>query len=281
MLLHWNRFFIPWIGFGPFFGLLFVTLVVVLGPYPGWAEGLKARQIMEQVDARDDGDNQVSDMEMTLIDKNGKKRVRKIRAFTKDKGEDTLRLMFFIEPADVEDTAFLTYDYDQSDKDDDQWIYLPALRKTKRIATSDKSGSFMGSDFTYSDMTKRDLDDYDYTLLKEVKVRNTDAWLIQTVPRTKEVIVRTGYTKSVVYVRKDNFMVIRGVHWVKKGNRLKYMDIKELKMIDGIWVATEMHMTTKKGKSTLHKTIMTFANVRFNQDLKEDFFSIRRMEKGL
>ena len=259
--------------------IIFVFLILV-SPCPGWAEDLKARQIMEKVDARDDGDNQVSDMEMILIDKNGKKRVRKIRAFNKDKGEDTLRLMFFLEPADVEDTAFLTYDYDQSDKDDDQWIYLPALRKTKRIATSDKSGSFMGSDFTYSDMTKRDLEDYDYTLLKEAKVRDSDAWLIQALPRTKEVIVRTGYTKSVVYVRKDNFMVIRGVHWVKKGNRLKYMDVKKLIMIDGIWMATEMHMTTKKGKARIHKTIMTFENVRFNQALKEDFFSIRRMEKG-
>ncbi len=261
-----------------FFILIFLFLV---SPCPGWAEDLKARQIMEKVDARDDGDNQVSDMEMILIDKNGKKRGRKIRAFGKDKGEDTRRLMFFIEPADVEDTAFLTYDYDQSDKDDDQWIYLPALRKTKRIATSDKSGSFMGSDFTYSDMTKRDLDDYDYTLLKEVKVRDADTWLIQAVPRSKEVIDRTGYTKSVLYVQKDNFMVIRGVHWVKKGNRLKYMDVKKLTLIDGIWVATEMHMTTRKGKTRLHKTIMTFENVRFNQDLKEDFFSIRRMEKGL
>jgi hypothetical protein len=139
----------------------------------------------------------------------------------------------------------------------------------------------MGSDFTYSDMTKRALDDYDYTLLKEVKVRDADTWLIQAVPRTNEVIDRTGYTKSVLYVQKDNFMVIRGVHWVKKGNRLKYMDVKKLEQIDGIWVATEMHMTTRKGKTKLHKTIMTFDNVRFNQDLKEDFFSIRRMEKGL
>jgi outer membrane lipoprotein-sorting protein len=269
LIINLNRHFI-----------IFICLILV-SPCLGWADDLQARQIMEQVDARDDGDNQVSDMEMILIDKNEKKRVRKIRAFSKDKGDDTLRLMFFIEPADVEDTAFLTYDYDQSDKDDDQWIYLPALRKTKRIATSDKSGSFMGSDFTYSDMTKRDLDDYDYTLLKEVKVGDADAWLIQAVPRTKEVIDRTGYTKSVLYVRKDNFMVIRGVHWVKKGNRLKYMDVKKLIVIDGIWVATEMHMTTKQGKSTRHKTIMTFANVRFNQDLKEDFFSIRRMEKGL
>jgi outer membrane lipoprotein-sorting protein len=260
--------------------IIFIFLILLL-PCPSWAEDLNGRQIMERVDARDDGDNQVSDMEMILIDKNGKKRGRKIRAFGKDKGEDTLRLMFFMAPADVEDTAFLTYDYDQSDKDDDQWMYLPALRKTKRIATSDKSGSFMGSDFTYSDMTKRDLDDYDYTLLKEVKVRDADTWLIQAVPRTKDVIDRTGYTKSVLYVQKDNFMVIRGVHWVKKGNRLKYMDVKKLILIDGIWVATEMHMTTRKGKTRLHKTIMTFENVRFNQDIKEDFFSIRRMEKGL
>jgi outer membrane lipoprotein-sorting protein len=236
---------------------------------------------MEQVDARDDGNNSFSDMRMVLIDKGGKKRVRKIRAFGKDKGEDSLRLMFFIDPADVEDTAFLTYDYDQSEKDDDQWMYLPALRKTKRIATSDQSGSFMGSDFTYSDMTKWELDDYDYTLLKEVKVRNSEAWLIQALPRKKEVIDRTGYTKSVLYVRKDNPMVIRGVHWVKKANRLKYMDVKKLEVIDGIWVATEIHMTTKQGKSTLHRTILTFENVKFNQGLEEDFFTIRTMEKGL
>lgn len=281
LLIHWNRFFITRMGFRPFLGLVLIALVVGLRPCPSGAEDLTALQIMKQVDARDDGDNKISDMEMTLIDKNGKKRTRKIRAFNKDKGEDTLRLMFFIEPADVEDTAFLTYDYDQAEKDDDQWIYLPALRKTKRIATSNKSGSFMGSDFTYSDMTKRDLDDYDYTLLKEVKVRDANAWLIQAVPRTKEVIDRTGYTKSVLYVRKDNFVVIRGVHWVKKGNRLKYMDVKKLTMIDGIWVATEIHMTTKQGKSTRHRTIMTFKNVKFNQGLEEDFFTIRRMEKGL
>lgn len=281
MFTYWNRHFVFKKETGFLLGLVVMVLLLGLRPCAGWADDLKARQIMEKVDARDDGDNQVSDMEMILIDTNGKKRVRKIRAFSKDKGEDTLRLMFFIEPADVEDTAFLTYDYRQSDKDDDQWIYLPALRKTKRIATSDKSNSFMGSDFTYSDMTKRALDDYDYTLLKEVKVSDADAWLIQAVPRTEDVVERTGYTKSVVYVQKDNFMVIRGVHWVKKGNRLKYMDTKRLELIEGIWVASEIHMTTKQGKRTLHKTVMTFDNVRFNQDLKEDFFSIRTMEKGL
>ena len=77
------------------------------------ADDLKARAIMEKVDARDDGDNQISDMEMVLIDKKGKQRIRKLHTFSKDKGEDTLKLMFFEHPADVKDTAFLTVDYDR------------------------------------------------------------------------------------------------------------------------------------------------------------------------
>lgn len=244
------------------------------------ADDQRARKIMEDVDARDDGDNQVSDMEMILIDKRGKKRVRKIRSFNKDRGEDTLRIMFFLSPADVKDTAFLTYDYDQLEKDDDQWLYLPALRKTKRIVSADKRNAFMGSDFSYADMTKRELDNYDFTLLKEVKVGDVDTWLIQSVPRTKKVIDTYGYTKSVLFIRKDNFIVTRAVNWVKKGDRLKYMDVKRLELIDDIWVATEIHMTTKKAKRTLHKTILKNLNVKFNQDLKEDFFSVRQMEKG-
>ncbi|HAK59466.1 MAG TPA: outer membrane lipoprotein-sorting protein, partial [Nitrospiraceae bacterium] len=106
------------------------------------ADDPKARAIMQKVDDRDDGDNGTSSLEMILIDKHGSKRIRKISGFMKDFGEDTYRLMFFLHPVDVKDTGFLTYDYDAADKDDDQWLYLPALRKTKRIASSDKSGSF-------------------------------------------------------------------------------------------------------------------------------------------
>lgn len=127
-----------------------------------FADDAKAREIMQKVDDRNDGDNQASDMVMILIDKNDKERIRKLSVFAKDKGEDTLRLMFFVHPADVKNTSFLTWDYDDYDKDDDQWLYLPALKKTKRIASSDQSDSFMGSDLNYSDMTSRNLDDYDF-----------------------------------------------------------------------------------------------------------------------
>ena len=260
--------------------LLMVAICLPLSQSRG-ADDPKARDIMQKVDARDDGDNQISDMTMILIDKNGKERVRKIKSFGKDKGEDTQRLMFFLEPADVKDTAFLTYDYDDAEKDDDQWLYLPALRKTKRIASSDKTNAFMGSDFSYADMTKRELENYDYTLLKEMKVGDAETWLIQSVPRSKRVIEQYGYTKSVSFVRKDNFVVIRAVNWVRDGNRLKYMDVRKLDLIDGIWVPTEIHMTTKKDKLTLHNTILKFEKVKFKQVLDEGIVNVRQLEKGL
>ena len=261
-----------------------VGLLIAVLCLPALAAGAddpKARAIMEKVDARDDGNRQTADMQMTLIDKNGNQRKRSIHSFSKDMGEDTYRLMFFIEPADVRDTGFLTYDYDDPNRDDDQWLYLPALRKTKRIASSDKSGSFMGSDLSYADMTSRNLDDYDFTLKKEMEVKGHPVWLIESIPRNKKVIKETGYTKSLLFVRQDNYYVIRGIHWVKDGGYLKYIDTRTLEQIDGVWVGTEMHITKKKGKKMAHKTELYWRNVRFNQDLADDLFTIRRLEKGL
>ncbi len=245
------------------------------------ADDEKAREIMQKVDDRDDGDNQTSNMIMTLIDKHDKKRIRKLSVFSKDKDEDTLRLMFFIHPADVKDTSFLTWDYDDPDKNDDQWLYLPALKKTKRIASSDKSDSFMGSDLNYSDMTSRDLEDYDFYLKKEIQVRGKDAWVIESIPRSKEIIDETGYSKSLLIVQKNIYFVVRAVNWEKTGGYVKFMDVVTLEQIDGIWIGTEMHMAKKKGKQTVHKTVLKFNNVKFNQGLEEDLFTIRRMEKGL
>ena len=260
---------------------ILLVMVIMLPVMQAGADDPKARAIMEKVDARDDGDHQTADMEMILIDKNGNQRKRSISSFSKDVDKDTYRLMFFREPADVRNTGFLTYDYDEPDRDDDQWLYLPALRKTKRIASSDKSGSFMGSDLTYADMTSRNLDDYDFTLKKEMEVKGEPVWLIESIPRSKKVIKETGYSKSLIFVRKDNYVVIRGVHWVKDGGYLKYLDTRTLEQIDGVWVGTEKHITKKKGKKVVHKTELYWKNVRFNQALADDLFTIRRLEKGL
>jgi hypothetical protein len=239
------------------------------------------RQIMEWVDERADGDHATQDLEMILIDKNGNKRERTLRSLSRDVGEDTQTIMFFLSPADVKDTGFLTFDYDEGERDDDQWLYLPALKKTKRIATGDKSGSFMGSDFTYADMTDRDLDNYDYKLLQESEVNGHKVWLVEGIPNTDAEIDETGYTKSVAFVRQDNHVVVRAKNWLRKGNRQKYLDVKKLELIDGIWVATEIQMTTKKSKKTLHKTVLRSHNVRFNQGHEDAVFTVRTLERGL
>ncbi len=157
-----------------------ITLFGLLAALPlSLAAQPSARDIMQKVKDRDDGNNVVMDMNMTLIDADGDTRERLIRSFRRDDpvaSKNTQSIMFFLGPANVKDTGFLTYDYDDGDRDDDQWLYLPALKKVKRIAAADKSGSFMGSDFTYADMSSPDLDDYDYELMKETVVDSHPVW---------------------------------------------------------------------------------------------------------
>lgn len=256
-----------------------ILLIVFVMLSPVFA--LTAEQIAQKVHDIDEGDNLVSKMKMILIDKNENMRVRELIRYAKEKGEDTLKLMFFLSPADVKETGFLTYDYDDSSKDDDQWLYLPELKKVKRIASSDKSSSFMGSDFTYSDMTSRNVEDYSYAIMKEPVVDGHKTWQMMVTPRNEKVIEETGYTKSIVFIRQDNFVVVQALNYIKAGNKLKYMKVLELEQIDGIWTSTKIQMVTKKGKKTLHKTILEFSDIKYNQDLDEGFFTTRTLERGL
>lgn len=261
-----------------FFAILAICLLLI--PF-STVQAMTAREIMEKVDARDDGDNMTSDVQMILIDRQKNQRIRNMKVFTKDKGNDTLKMQFFLSPADVKDTAFLTYDYYEGNRDDDQWLYLPDLHKTKRIATSDKSSSFMGSDFSYADMTRRVLDEWQYKLLKEGEVKGQKVWLIEATPVSDAVRDRYGYLKSVLFIRQDIFMGIRAVHWLKEGKKIKYQENTKIEQIDGVWVATELHMKTTKNKIPLHRTIMKYSNIQFNQDLDENQFTVRILEKGM
>ena len=244
------------------------------------ADDPTARAIMEKVDARDEGDTLEQDMLMILIDKNGNQRTRDLKSYAKDFGVDNHRTIFFKSPADVKNTAFLTYDYDDGARDDDQWLYLPALKKVKRIPSTDKSSSFMGSDFSYFDMTDRDLEDYDFKLLKETEVRGHPAWMIESTPRNQAIIDESGYEKTIAIVRKDNHVLVRAINFMTNGKK-KYLDIKQLRQENGIWLIDEMTMTTKKGNRTLHKTILTFSNITLNGVIKDNVFTTRRLEKGL
>ncbi len=263
--------------------LLFTTVAAFLFLFslPCTAGSLTALEIMQKADARDDGDNMTCDRTMVLIDKNGHKRNRTMKSFTKDKGEDTLKLMFFTAPTDVRDTGFLTWDYREGDKDDDQWLYLPELKKVKRIASADKSGAFMGSDFSYADMTKRVVEEWRYKLIKTDTVRDKACWLIEAVPKNEIVKERYGYKKSVLFVRQDIFMVCRAVHWLDEGNKIKYVDLPDIREIDGIWTAMEITAKTVRNGKTLHRTVFGSGNVKYGQDIEENMFTTRQLEKGI
>ena len=243
------------------------------------ADEPRARAIMETVDARDDGDDMQAKMTMVLIDKSGHQRLRQLKSISRDEGEDTWSALFFLSPVDVRDTAFLSHDIAHT-QDDDQWLYLPALHKAKRIASDDKTSSFMGSDLSYADMTDRELESYDFSLMKEMEVRGNACWVINAMPRTQKVVDDLGYTRSILFVRQDCHVVVRAIHFVKEGKKQKYLDITKLEKIDGIWTALEMQITTKKGKQTRHRTIIQYADVQYNKGLTENLFTVRQMEKG-
>jgi hypothetical protein len=249
-------------------------------PQTSLAEEPSARDIMQRVRDRDTGDNQTSDLEMTLISRGGHRRVRELRSLRKHQGDDTLWMLFFLSPPDVRDTGFLTHDYDDPTRDDDQWLYLPALKKSKRIASNGKSSAFMGSDFSYADMTDRPLEHYDYSLLEPSEIAGHPVWVIDALPNRKEEIRQTGYSRVIHFIRQDNFVEIRAKIWLKKGRRNKYLEVTELLQIDGIWVASLMTMTTKKADRVEHKTILRTSNVQFNQPLEVDLFSVRGLEAG-
>jgi len=192
-------------------------------------------------------------------------------------------LMFFEAPADVRNTGLLSIDYDDGTKEDDQWLYLPSQHKSTRISTADKSGSFMGTDITYADMTSKDIDDYDYTLLEaSVKVGDEDCWLIEARPRTDREKKETGYLKTHTWISKSKLMPVQVKAWVIEGKKLKYIKSTDFKQVDGIWIATRLAVRTMRGDTLESQTLMELQEVKFNQaTVTEDQFSERRLEQGL
>ena len=262
-----------------------MKIIVLTSLLIGLLFGESARDIMDKVLNRDEGKSSISSLQMQLIDKNGDKRVRNLKTFSKDKGDDEWKISFFLSPSDVKNTSFLTYDYKSENKDDDQWMYLPALKKVKRIPSSDKDSSFMGSDFSYSDMTKPNLNDYNFKIIKDTFIKRKSGkvavWKILVSPKAQKTIDETGYLKYEVYIRKDNYMRVRAKFYLKKSSRLKYLDVKKIEKINGIYVATILTMVTKESRKTIHKTVLIQSETKINIDILDDFFTQRVMKKGL
>jgi len=265
--------------------ILGLLVALFFSPAALTAAELTAREVIEKVDKRDDGDTRIADMTMILIDRKNNQRIRKIKSYSKDYGEDTKNISFFLTPADVRNTTFLSFDWDDPNKEDDNWLYLPALRKVKRISAGNKKDSFMGSDFSYADMNGMEIEEWNYKFLKKsVMIDGKDHWVIAGIPKKKfrkKVIKETGYLKSITWVRKDIFMSVKSKIWVKKGKKIKYFKALSLKKIQGIWTAEKVEMITTKRKKQEHATVLLLENTIYNKGVDDSFFTTQRMERGL
>lgn len=239
------------------------------------ATGLTGRDIMQKVKNRADGDTRYATIEMTLIQKSGHKRVRKLESWAMDLGRDTKKIMFFTYPGDVKGTGFLTWDYDNSAKTDDKWLYLPAMKKTRRISgKSSKTDYFMGSDFTYNDMSTRSVDEEQHKLLREETLGGHKCWVVQSIPNDKDEI----YARRVTWIRQDCLMAVKGEYYDKLNKLHRRLTISNIEKVQGFWT---MHLMQMENVQTGHKTVIRMSNQRFNVKVSPNLFTVSKLEKGL
>lgn len=224
-----------------------------------------------------DGDTRRSEMVMTLINKRGAVRERKLISYSIDVGKekkDRKSIMFFQYPGDVKGTGFLTWDYDELNKDDDKWLYLPAIKKTRRISgSSAKQDYFMGSDFTYDDMGSRNVDEDTHTLLGEETVDGQKCWKLESLPKDKRDI----YSRKTALIRQDCLIPVRVEYYDKMGKLHRRLEMSDIAKVEGFWVARKMHMTNVQ---TEHQTVLEIKNPTYNIPMEESKFNVTTLEKG-
>lgn len=176
----------------------------------------------------------------------------------------------FTAPAEVKGVALLIVNH--PDRASDQWMWTPAIERDRRIALQDRSTRFFGTDFSFEDLEERDVDQYDYALLGDEAVDGAAAWKIQSTPKQSKT---SQYSKSVVWIRKDNYAAARVESYVRDQavRRLNYSDIRN---VQGIWTARQLEMFDLRRGS---RTRLTLDKLEYNVPLKEDDFTLQAIRR--
>ena len=236
------------------------------------AQQMNGYQIMKKADEIDSGKTSQYGITMTLTNKAGGKRVREIVVYSKDFGTVEKTVMSFQTPKDVSGVGYLTWEYEDKGKDDDMWLYMPALKKVRRISGSSKNDDFMGTDFTYEDMSERDLDKDDHSLKGEEIVDGFPCYMIESVPKQKG----EAYSKRVIRVRQDNFIIAKVDYYDRQGKLLKQLKVSDITQIDGIWTGQKMEMTNVQDS---HSTLIELKNIQYNKAVNDSFFTVISLER--
>lgn len=213
-----------------------------------------------------------SKMTMKLVNAKGQTRIRQMQSKSLELDGGDKSLMEFLSPADVKGTKFLNYEH--AKKDDDQWLYLPALKRVKRISSKNKSGAFMGSEFSYEDVSSFNIEKYDYKNeeVKETKLNEKNVYVVERYPNYKY----SGYTKQVSYVDAKTFLTLQVDYYDRKKSLLKSAYFSDYKLINGVYRNGKIHM---KNFSNSKQSILVWEEESIKNGLTNKDFHKRVLKK--
>jgi len=208
---------------------------------------------------------------MSLIAANGSVVTRKTKNFTLERaGSRDYQLFQFLEPADVRGTSLLTHQDPKGD--DSQWLYLPELRRVKRISSSGKTGSFMGSEFTYEDVGGNTLDRFKYTKLADDNYKGKPCYVLEKTP----TYANSGYTKIKMWISKDANLVLRQDFFDRKNSLLKIMTFDGHKQYGSTWRSQKISVENLQTKK---KSVLEFTSRKMKSGLSNDLFTERNLQR--
>jgi len=230
--------------------------------------GQTAEEVAKAMDARSTPKDMRSDLSMILTNKQGKTRESSIRSIAAD--DNSKQIIWFLSPPDDKGVAFLKVEQDNGD--DEMRLWLPAFKKVRRISSSKKADSFMGSDLSYEDMTNREFDEYTYALAGEEVVEGHPCHVLVSTPR--EGVTRT-YSKFVSYVAKDDYRTLREEAFDRSGNLLKTREVK-FQQVGEYTLPVEMFVTNVQSN---HSTKLVFSNIEVDQGVEDDLFQEKNLKR--
>ncbi|MFH1724790.1 MAG: outer membrane lipoprotein-sorting protein [Elusimicrobiota bacterium] len=239
----------------------------------------KGLAVFREAEKRDDGfRNARAEMTMTLRNRRGDESVRRMRMRTLEVTDDGDKsLIIFDNPKDVKGTAFLTFTHKKGN--DDQWLYLPALKRVKRISASNRSGSFMGSEFSYEDLSSWEVEKYAYTWLREEACPSEEfeelrCDVVESYPADK----KSGYTRIVSWIDAEEYRNVRSEFYDRKSSRLKTLTPGGYeRYLDKFWRPLRMEMVNHQtGKSTE----LRWRDYRFRTGLKDSDFDRNALKRA-
>ena len=224
-------------------------------------------------DKRDQGFiDTIANMKMILRNRAGKESNRNVRIKNLEvKGDGDKSLSIFDEPADVKGTTSLTWSH--STKPDDQWLYLPALKRVKRISSKNKSGPFMGSEFAFEDIGSQEVDKYSYKYLRDESIDGAQSFVIERYPNDKN----SGYTKQIAWIEQERYIALKIEYYDRKGALLKTLAASDFEQyLNKFWRAGTLEMVNhQSGKSTR----LEFSNYQFQTGLRDADFSKNALKR--